>query len=355
MSSLSETSAKPLRGVVVVDFSSSVAGQYAGRMLAMHGADVTLVEDATGSATRHRMPRSADGVSFLYRHLNQGKHRVEAGGEAVTDLVAKADVVIRDAEAGLPSLPETTIDCVVGEFPSGPYAGWKGSEMVHQALSGVMAATGDPDREPIYGVGDRASYAAGTAAYVSIVSALYERRRSGRGQQVGTTVYEAAASMGQNIVSRGSYNGSQERRGKYAGFLATLRCKDAWVVLFALSDWAGLCRTFHREDLIDDPRFATSGGRLAHWDEILGVLQGGASLMFADDLVAACQASRLSAEKIGSLADVVDSEHWVAREMLRDVGGDSEYSEVAMHRLFVMAGADVGVPSPSPRLQKVGA
>src|SRR5699024_61824 len=156
--------------------------------------------------------------------------------------------------------------CSITQAPdNSEYSKWSLDEMSHQALSGVMNMTGSVDREPVYGVGERGSYAAGTTAYISIVSALYERRKSGLGQRVDATVFESLAAMGQNLVSQFSYNRTAENRARYPGFLALVRCADAWVVMFAIRNWPTLCEVFNLPELLSDPRYQTSGDRLARW------------------------------------------------------------------------------------------
>ncbi|HEY3686036.1 MAG TPA: CoA transferase [Streptosporangiaceae bacterium] len=345
----------PLDGVVVADTTQSVAGQYAGRLLAMHGATVVLVEPPEGTATRRMAPRQPDGPdSYLFRHLNQGKASVVVDrsspdhADLLRDLLDRADVLLRDqGSAGAPG--DRLVDCEIGDFPPGPYERWRGTEMVHQALGGAMNATGSAGRPPLYGIGHRAAYATGTTAYITVVAALYERRRSGRGQRVRATVFESLAAMGQNLVSQYSYNGTAENRARYPGFLAVLRCADAWVVLFAIRNWPGLCRAFGLAGLADDPRFATAADRMANWPAAVDLLQERARAMRADDVVAGCQAGRVSAEKVSSLADLVGSPHWQARSVLRRVpsaGGSRE--ETALHRIAAFSGAAAGITAGSP-------
>jgi crotonobetainyl-CoA:carnitine CoA-transferase CaiB-like acyl-CoA transferase len=334
---------RPLAGLLAVDLSSSVAGQYTGRLLAMQGATVVLVEPPEGTPTRWTPP-----VPYLFRHLNQGKQSLVSTDDGVLgDLLGRADVVVRDQGADL-ALAETTVDCEVGDFPpDGPYAGWRGTELVHQALSGVMNATGSIDREPIYGLGHRSGYATGTTAYISVVAALHERRRSGLGQRVRASVFESTAAMGQNLVSQYSYNGTAETRAAYPGFLAVLRCADAWVVLFAIRNWPSLCRVFGMEDLLEDPRMATSGDRLAHWPEVVERMQERATDMLADEVVDGLQVGRVSAEKVTDLAELVRSEQWRVRSMLTEVGRD-DHREAALRRVFVVDGAFAEVSAPAP-------
>ncbi|OLF10206.1 hypothetical protein BLA60_17355 [Actinophytocola xinjiangensis] len=303
-----------MAGLVVADLSTSVAGQYAGRLFAAHGATVVLVEPPGGTPTRRLPPRCPDGDSFLFRHLHHGKRHGKRP--------ARVDVVLRDP--GEPPEPAgDVVDCEIGDFPPGPYAHWRGGEMVAQALAGVMNATGPADRPPVYGLGRRASYATGTTAYVSALAALHERHRSGRGQRVRATVFESTLAMAQNLVSQYSYNGTAETRARYPGFLAVLRCADAWVVLFAIRNWPALCRVFDLEQLLDDPRFDTAGDRLAHWPLVVDLLRAKASGLLADDVVAACQAGRVSAEKVTGLGELVASEQWRTRGLLHTAGGET--------------------------------
>ncbi|RNL86619.1 CoA transferase [Halostreptopolyspora alba] len=345
----------PLDGVLVLDHSTSVAGQYAGRLFAMNGAEVVLVEPPEGTPTRRRGAR-AEGDSFLFQHLNQGKRSLAL---APTDdegpwreLLARADVVVRDQRGDHPdhAAPDS-VDCVVGDTPeSGPYDDWSFSELVHQALGGAMNTTGLLDRPPIYGLGERASYATGTTAYISAVAALHERRRSGRGQRVDATVFESVAAMGQNLVSQYSYNGTHETRARYPGFLAMLQCADAWVVLFVIRNWPTACRVFGCEHLLDDPRYATSGARLEKWPEIVAMFQEAARPMLADDVVEACQNGRVSAEKVSSLADLVDSEQWRVREVMTRLP-DGGTGQAALRSVFTIEGANTEVRAPSPPLR----
>lgn len=354
---MSSPEPSPLSGTLVIDMSGSVAGQYCGRMLAMNGARVVLVEPPGGSPLRTYEPRADTGESYLFRHLNQGKESVclnlaaAADADILAALLDRADAAIRDDQTGLPApAHERLIECVIGQFPeSVPYAGWRGTEMIQQALSGVMNQTGRSDREPIYGVGERASYAAGTTAYISVVSALWERRRSGRGQRVTTTVFEAMAAMSQNVVSQFSYNATAENRNRYPGFLAQLRCADAWITLFAIRNWPTLCYVFGHEEWLTDPRFATQGERLAHWPAIVDLMQQNAIGRQADELVAALQAGRVSAERVTSPGELIACGQWEARHVLSQVG-DASGAQPAMNQLYEISGARTSVRAPSPDL-----
>jgi len=253
-------SAGALDGFRILDASDGIAGQFAGRILADLGADVRLAERPGGSRVRALPPLSPAGDSALFWHLNAGKAAVlvpsgPAGAAQIGRLAAGCDAVILDgsADAGLTRALGTDpglVVCQVTDFARhGPYASWQGSEMIHQALSGLMFLTGRGSRAPRYGNGQRAYYSAGAAAAAATLAALLERRRSGLGQQVSLSVHEVAAAMAQNLVTRYSYNGSYPTRHRYAGACDIFACRDGWAVVFCPPGrWPALCQALGSVD-----------------------------------------------------------------------------------------------------------
>src|SRR5215469_17303850 len=140
-----------LAGIKVIDATSTPAGQFCGRLFADYGAEVVLVEPPDGAATRSEGP--FDGkASLLFRHLNQGKagftrhQRVTDGDPDFEQLLRDADIVLADAGDPLVAQAGDRIVCSIGDFGEHhPYRGWRGGEIVHQALSGVMFTTGAQD------------------------------------------------------------------------------------------------------------------------------------------------------------------------------------------------------------------
>ena len=142
----------PLSGRRILDLSDGVAGQFAGRILADLGAEVLLAEPPSGCTVRSLPPRSAAGDSALFWHLNNGKTAVQlppgpGGAGRVRELAASCDAAVIDGstDPGLALVlgeDPGLVLCQVTDFADeGPYAGWLGSEMIHQALSGLMFLT----------------------------------------------------------------------------------------------------------------------------------------------------------------------------------------------------------------------
>jgi crotonobetainyl-CoA:carnitine CoA-transferase CaiB-like acyl-CoA transferase len=352
----------PLDGLLVVDVTSGVAGQFAGQLLARYGAAVILVEPPGGTPTRQLppLPERADGSapSFLFWNLNEGKQSAvadlsaPADRAAFEDLCRRADVILHDRSVPLPpDLPSSVITCEVSDFPAtGPYAAWQGTEMLHQALAGVMFITGTPGREPLYGVGHRAYYATGVTACVTVLAALVERQRSGAGQRTGTTVFEAAAAMAQNQVTQYSYNRTYQRRVPVPGFLALLRCSDSWVVLFGLRNWPAICQTFGLPELAADPRFVGQLARRENWATAIELLQGRAAGLRAADVVEQGQRVKVNIEEVSSLGGLAESAQWQARDMIVPATAPDGTPGRALGPVFRIAGGTDLAGAPAPAL-----
>ncbi len=309
----------------VLDLSDSVAGQYCSRLLADFGADVTLLEPQGGSPIRRALPADPDdpGTSLLFFHLNMGKRSVVlpggVGQPLLTQLLASADVVVAGADVDCTWMEAANPRCIVAVVSpfgkDGPYRYWKGSEMIYQALSGMMFHNGDARREPLYGCGQRASYAAGVAAYISIVTALIERERSGRGQSVSVDIVETGAGMCYPAVTQYLTNGSIEQRGDRRQPLGFVQCSDGWVAFWIHAHrWAVACQAIDAPELMADPRFALAPDRQDNWAELVAEIQSRVADWPADDLVRRWQAARMVTARAYDLPSLISEyEHLKVR------------------------------------------
>jgi crotonobetainyl-CoA:carnitine CoA-transferase CaiB-like acyl-CoA transferase len=292
---------RSLAGLRVLDLSGTVAGQFCGRLFADNGADVLLAEPAGGTPIRCSPPliaaRDGSSQSALFWHLNLGKSSVEldqtAGQDPLRAACKDADVVIVDQGVELTDLVETSgrprVVCSITPFGlDGPFRNWRGSELVYQALAGVMFENGEAGRPPLYGVGHRASYAAGTIGYTQSLAVLlggYQTRR-----RVDVSIAETAASMNFCRVTQYSYNGFVEGRDARTVPRAIARCADGWIgILIHDPRWRQSCRALGLGDMADDPRFSTERSRLAHWPEFTAALEEHLVVRSVADVVAAGQ------------------------------------------------------------------
>jgi crotonobetainyl-CoA:carnitine CoA-transferase CaiB-like acyl-CoA transferase len=341
-----------LAGIKVIDATSTAAGQFCGRLFADYGAEVILVERPDGTATRREGPFD-DGGSLLFRHLNQGKAGFtwrEGDGASERDLdglLGDADIILVDAADAIAARAAGKIVCRISDFGEhGPYRDWRGAEIVHQALSGVMFTTGAQDREPLYGVGRRTAYACGATAYISCLAALIWRDRTGESQAVEAVTAEATAAMAQNLVTQYSYSRTYASRRQYPGMLAQLKCRDGWLVLFALRGWPAICRIFDSPELADDPRFNGVAALRRNWAEAVAVLREKARDRGVGELIEQLQRAKVSSARIPTLPELLETRQYVGRGMFR-AGDDGKLASLGP---VFRTRSPHRAPAPAPKL-----
>ena len=309
----------------VLDLSESVAGQFCTRMLADYGATVTLLEPPEGSCVRGMPPfRPGSEDSLVFFHVNLGKQSAvldqagPTGPALLRRLMASCDVAVVGRDADVDALraenPDAVV-CVVSPFGrDGPWRDWQGAEIVYQALSGMMNHNGIASREPLYGCGQRASHAAGLAAYIAVLAALEARARMG-GQVVSIDVAETASSMWYPYTLIHAFSGWLEPRGERGQPVGQAWCSDGdWACFWVKADqWPAVCAAIDRPALAQDPRFVRHGDRQKNWPAALACIQEAASGMTADEFVARWQDNRLICARAFRPTELWDSPHLVER------------------------------------------
>lgn len=190
---------QPLEGIRVVELAEGIAGPYLGKLLADFGADVVKVEPIGGDRSRRLgpFPETEPGTepdpeqSALFLHLNTNKRSVVGTGadRHVAALLAAADVVIQSEPVPEPSElraehPNLVVVSVTSFGLTGPYAGYRGEEIVHLAVGGPLSASGDPEREPVKMGGAIGQYQCGTIGALATLAALVGAERSGHGAHI---------------------------------------------------------------------------------------------------------------------------------------------------------------------------
>ena len=240
----------------VLDLSDD-KGTTCGQILARLGANVIKIEAPGGSPERSKGPFAGD-IPDLERSLfwlayNRGKKSItldlesQNGKEIFKKLVAKADIIIESFKPGYidsiglgyPALKEINSGIIVVSISpfgqTGPYKGYKGPDIVVDALSGYMYLCGDPDRAPV-----RVSYPlaygyAGAQGAIGSLIALYNREMTGEGQYVdvsaqeGMTEYTLMAPLFWNILGKINTRSGQLRGGASRRTRELWQCKDGWI------------------------------------------------------------------------------------------------------------------------------
>jgi len=306
-----------LAGIRVLDLSDSIAGQFCTRMLADYGAEVLLAEPPGGCAMRRATPLAADGASFAFLHLNTGKGSIvldhsPSGRARLLALAAEADAIVigpdSDRTALAAAAPLAVLAMVSPFGTDGPWRDWAGCEMIYQAAAGLMHASGNGAREPLYGCGDRASYGAGSATFIAVLAGLFARGRWGIGQQASVDIAATAACIANPFVTQFLYNGIVEPRTARRMPLALLRCRDGWVGFWLHAHlFAPMAKALGMPALAEDARFAAARARLDNWPALTEALQSHVADRGADELLATLQSVRVVAARCYSLTELRDA------------------------------------------------
>ncbi len=288
----------PLAGVKVIEFAHIMAGPVCGLMLADMGADVIKVEKVPGGDdTRRTLPPDVDGVSAAFLMMNRNKRgialnlKTTSGLEIARRLLADADVAIENYRKGTMERLGLGYEQVSAFNPgiiyaelsgfgrTGPYAERAGFDLIAQGMSGIMSITGEgPGRPPTKCGPPLSDITAGILAAMGVLGAYVHRQKTGQGQRVDTSLFEAAitqtywqsAMTFATGISPGALGSAHPLSAPYQAFQAS----DGWFTVGAANqtNWLRLLEALERPELQDDPRFADDPRRMANIDALVAVL-----------------------------------------------------------------------------------
>jgi formyl-CoA transferase len=287
--------AAALTGIKVLDLTQFEAGPSCTEALAWFGAEVVKVEEPNRGEPGRWGSTDRPGVDshyFIYYNLNKRSItcnlKSEEGKALLTRMIAKADVLVENMAPGTfarlgfdyPKLsklnPRLIFAQVKGFAPESPHANYLCFDMIAQAMGGTMGVNGLPDAPPIKpgaSVGDTGT---GMLCAMGIITALYQRMATGRGQHIQIAMRDAMLNYCRTPMSRQAARQDQLPRagntilGTAPGDL--YECAPGglndWAYIYASrgneEHWRRLVRAIGREDLLDDPRMADGPTRAKH-------------------------------------------------------------------------------------------
>lgn len=355
-----------LAGVVIIELAETLAGEFAGGLLADLGATVIKIEPPAGSPMRRRGPAIAGEDALYFQSENRGKYSVCADLRSMRNepwlqrLLAVAGAVLEDLGPGrlehMGLSPETLREqnprlCLLRLSPfgqTGPLAGERGDDRIAQAFSGTQFMTGYPDRPPLPVTLPIADCWSGVHGANGLLMAMLQARRSGRGQVVDLGLYETLLRLQEGIVI------DCDQRGVVAKRLGT---QSPSVVpaniyptrdggLIALSGagdqpFVRLCQAIEAPEAPQDPRFATIAARLQN-REAADSLVG--SWIASHDLAEVERRFRevgVTGTIVQSVDEIIANEHVQARQAYMPLQSPSGQTFLA--------------PAPVPRLSRTPA
>jgi itaconate CoA-transferase len=335
----------PLDGITVVALEQAVAAPFATRQLADLGARVIKIERPGAGDFARRYDRTVLGQSSYFVWLNRGKESIEldvksAEGQAVlAALLDRADVLIQNlapGAAGRLGLAAATLSrryprliccSVSGYGPDGPYREKKAYDLLVQCEAGLLSVTGTADEPAKAGI-SVADIAAGMYAYTGVLTALYERERTGRGSCFEVAMLDALGEWMSQPYFFSVYGGRPaERTGaRHAsispyGPYPAAGGSQVFLGIQNEREWAVLCeKILGRPELITDERFATNPDRVAHNDELTAIIAAVFSAIPAAGLMARLDAAGLANAQLRTPAEFAEHPQLAARDRWREVG-----------------------------------
>lgn len=300
-------SSRPLEGLRILDFSTTIAGPHCSRLLADMGADVIKVELPEGDLMRSR-PVQRDGASTMFGQLNAGKKSIVLDLKrpesiaAIKKLVAKVDVVVENYRPGvmkrlgldypvLAALNPKLIYCAISGYgQTGPGAGRPAYAPVIHAATGYDRAhlfyqqgRERPDNCGIF----VADYASGAYAMGAILAALHQRHTTGKGQMVDVSMFETLVGMLLGEVNRAQFDFEMPSRPMYG----PIEAGDGYVMLATASErtFQDMATAAGRRDWLTDPRFEKYVDRRMNWGLLIDELEQWSKKMTVKEVVAALE------------------------------------------------------------------
>lgn len=282
-------SSGPLDSVRVLDFTNMLSGPYCTRLLADLGAEVIKIEPPSGDHNRTRRPVRS-GYSSFFGHLNCGKKSVVldlksgSGREAAIGLANKADVIVENWRPGVAARLGVGYESVAKTNPAVVYCsisgfGQTGPIAQRPAYAPIVhAASGFDLAQVEYQGGGRPANTAtfiadvfgGMSAFAAVQSALYQRARTGRGQYIDVSLMDAMLNLLVYEVQEAQAPSDEKVR-----VYQPLRTLDGYVVTAPTSqkNFEQLAHAVGHPEWIEDPRFAKTRSREAHWSELMDLIE----------------------------------------------------------------------------------
>jgi crotonobetainyl-CoA:carnitine CoA-transferase CaiB-like acyl-CoA transferase len=335
----------PLVGVKVLELGHVMAGPVCGMMLADMGADVIKLEKTSGGDDSRRMiPPEIKNESAAFLVLNRNKRGIAVdlkspdGIEIVKKLIQEVDILIENFRLGtmerlgldyrlIQKLNPALVYCSLSGFGrTGPYASRGGFDLVAQGMSGLMSITGQRhDQAPVKVGPPVTDITAGILGAMGVLAAYSHRLKTGEGQLVDTSLYEAgivqtyfhSAIFLATGESPGPIGSAHIMSAPYQAFPTA----DGWITVGAANqaNWLRLVDVIEAPELLKDQRFIENADRMAHLDALSAALESYFRRRTSNDWLSRFEKAGLPAGPIYNIEEVLKDRQTAAREMLVEV------------------------------------
>ncbi|MFL6572608.1 MAG: CaiB/BaiF CoA transferase family protein [Burkholderiales bacterium] len=365
----------PLAGIKVLELAQIMAGPTCGLMLADLGADVIKVERVPGGDDTRMMNRpSVRGESAAFMAMNRNKRgialnlKLPAAQEALTRMVAGADVLTENYRKGtmeklgmgyaaLKVLNPGLIYCSISGYGrTGPYADKGGYDLIAQGMSGLMSITGEPGRAPAKSGAPVCDINAGLLAALGVVSAYIHRLKTGEGQLVDTSLFEAGIQQTywQSAIyfATGEVPGPGGSAHHLSAPYQAFRAADGWLTIGGANqaNWERLVRVLGAPEWLTDPRFKTNADRMSNLEALVAGMQTRLKTRSVGEWVERLEAEGVPCGPINSVADMAADPQALARAMVVELDHPRAGATRALGLPIKLSASPGKVTRPAPLL-----
>jgi formyl-CoA transferase len=331
----------PLDGVRVLEIGTLIAGPFAGRLLADLGAELIKIERPDKPDPLREWGAGYRGRGLWWPIASRNKKLitldVRSGRELFLELVACSDVVLENFRPGTLERwglgpdelrrvnPGIVLARVSGYGQTGPYAPRAGFASVAEAMGGLRHLNGYPGEPPPRTGLSLGDSLAAMFATIGVLAALVQRNGgvSRTGQVVDVALTESCLALLESVIPEydrlGLVRGPSGSRLDGIAPSNIFRSRDGtWMVIAANQDdlFRRLCSVIGRDELADDPRFATHGARGEHQLEIETILAAWTAERDAEEIDRLLGAAGVACGPVYTVADIVEDPQFRAREAL---------------------------------------
>ena len=342
VANLAVTSDGPLRGLRILDFTRVLSGPFATALLADLGAEVVKVEAPQGDEYRHVGPFRT-GESALFQLVNRNKLGVAlnlkepSSQQLARQLARVADVVVENFRPGVATRlgigyaalaaanPRLVYASISGFGQTGARRDLPAFDLVAQAMSGLMAMTGDPAGPPTRVGESMGDLAAGLFCSWAILAALYERERTGVGRQLDVAMVDSLVALLPTAFAQWMFGTIAPMRTGNRHPLSTpfgtFRVRDGHIVICVLShtQFRNLANRIGRPEISEDPRFATDELRTHNEQALTPLIEGWLATRTAASAVRELNQAGVPASAIEEPKSVFEGDYVADRQLLTRV------------------------------------
>ena len=336
---------RPLDGITIVALEQAVAAPFATRQLADLGARVVKIERPGVGDFARDYDQTVKGQSAYFVWLNRSKESLTLdvkharAAEILKRLIGNADVFIQNLAPGaagrlgldavtlLAKHPRLIVCDVSGYGDSGPYAHKKAYDLLVQSEAGVLSVTGTPETQTKVGI-SIVDISAGMYAYSGILTALYQREKTGKGTRVDVTMFESLAEWMSHPLNYTHFGGKPPQRSgpDHATIVpyGRFKCGDGAYVMLGIQnerEWAKFCAgVLGMPGLATDDKYSNNTKRTSRRAEVVALIEEVFSRMKAEEVVARLDAADIANARINTPQEVWDHPQLKARDRWREVG-----------------------------------